>query len=218
MTPLSLAGRLGPATLLWSGFTLLLAVAACTSDAEAPRRADMRAASLADVQPSRPRTEAPRRADPRPARAAGRPAATRPDRSQTVFDTVEVSETPPALRPEPSAERRPELLAPPAAPRAPRDAAVAGSCDVRPAEGYCFAYTGGAWTPTAADAHCAAAPGATFRPDPCPTAGRVATCTFRRPSDPAREIVYTTYAPADLDLARLACPGVFAIVEQGNGK
>ena len=211
MTPLSLAGRFGSAALLRSGCILLLAVAACTSDAEAPPRV----ARLADARPGTPRPAVPSRADTRPApRAADRPPA-QADRSGVVFDTVAVAEAPPAPppRPEPSAEPRPEPPAPPAPPRAPRDATVAGSCDIRPAEGYCFAYTGPAWTPASADAHCAAAPGATFRAAPCPTTGRVATCTFRRPSDPSREIVYTTYAPADLDLARLACPGVFAVVE-----
>ena len=90
---------------------------------------------------------------------------------------------------------------------------------MRPAEDYCFAYSGSAWTPDDAGAHCDDAPGASFRDGPCPTAGRIATCTFRRASDPGREIVYTTYAPADadlrsaLDLARLACPGTFETVE-----
>ncbi|HEX8299820.1 MAG TPA: hypothetical protein VF594_11730, partial [Rubricoccaceae bacterium] len=125
---------------------------------------------------------------------------------------------PPATRPP---DRRPPDRRPSGPPSDPRPAAPspAGSCDVRPAESYCFAYTGPAWTPEAASVNCVAAPGATFRTAACPTAGRIATCTFRRPSDPDRELVYTTYAPADgdlraaLTLARLACPGTFEAVE-----
>ena len=132
------------------------------------------------------------------------------DRPPVVFDTVEAPRPVPTPAPPPP----PEPLAPPTLPPAapPARPGVAGSCDVRPDESYCFAYTGTGWTPASAAAHCAVAPDATFRPAPCPTAGRIATCTFRRPSDPSREIVYTTYAPADLDLARLACPGVFEVI------
>lgn len=83
---------------------------------------------------------------------------------------------------------------------------------MRPAEAYCFAYAGPAWTPAAASANCAGAPGATYRAAPCPTTGRIATCAYRRASEPDRELVYTTYAPADLDLARLACPGTFTVL------
>jgi hypothetical protein len=146
--------------------------------------------------PEPPRAEAPRTAPPRP------PAGSRPPVGRSL-----------ATRPP---DRRPATRPPEPRPPAP---ALAGSCDVRPAESYCFAYTGPAWTPDAASANCAAAPGATFRTAACPVSGRIATCTFRRPSEPDRELVYTTYAPADadlrsaLDLARLACPGTFEPVE-----
>ncbi len=144
-----------------------------------------------------------------------------------VFDTVAPPRLdPPVAAPSRSAEPAPRPLAPrPPAPTARPPARAAAHppdpgldtptarCDVRPAEGYCFAYTGPAWTPATAAANCASAPGATFRATACPTSGRIATCTFRRPSDPDRELVYTTYAPANLDLARLACPGTFEPVE-----
>ena len=84
---------------------------------------------------------------------------------------------------------------------------------MRPTEGYCFAFTGETWTPSAARSQCGAAPDAAYTPAACPLAGRVATCTFERPSQPGREIVYTYYAPYDPRLAELACPGAFVRVE-----
>ena len=84
---------------------------------------------------------------------------------------------------------------------------------MRTTEGYCFAFTGESWTPSAARSQCAAAPDAAYAPATCPLDGRVATCTFERPSQPGREIVYTYYAPYDPRLAELACPGTFARVE-----
>ena len=132
------------------------------------------------------------------------------DASDMVFEPAEPPEpvvqipTRP-LPPRPSPEPAP-LPAP-----APRS--QAGRCDVRETEGYCFAYTGEAWTPADARAQCTAAPGARFADAACPLADQVATCTFERSSAPGREIVYTYYAPYDLSLAELACPGSFARVE-----
>ena len=142
-----------------------------------------------------------------------------------VFDTTEPPEVvvripdaapprgpapgPERREPEPTRPERPERPPPPAPPgRGP-----SGSCNVRATEGYCFAYTGAGWSPRSARANCAGAPGATFDPGACPLDDRIATCAFRRPSAPEREILYTYYAPADLVLAELACPGTFTEVE-----
>ena len=111
---------------------------------------------------------------------------------------------------------RPERARPERPPAAPPGRGPSGSCDVRATEGYCFAYTGAGWSPRSARANCAGAPGATFDPGACPLGDRVATCAFRRPSEPDREILYTYYAPADLVLAELACPGTFTPVEDGG--
>ena len=137
-----------------------------------------------------------------------------------VFDTTEppevvvqipdVPDAAPPRGPQPSPEPRPEPLPP-----APPGGGPSGSCDVRATEGYCFAYTGAGWSPRSARANCAGAPAATFGPGACPLADRVATCAFRRPSEPDREILYTYYAPTDLALAELACPGTFTVVERG---
>ena len=132
------------------------------------------------------------------------------DAAPIVFDTTEPPEqvvqipnrptpTPPDPEPEPS-------------PPPPPDAGPSGSCDVRASEGFCFAYTGSGWTPQSARAHCADAPNATFSGGSCPLRDRIATCTFRRPSDPSRELVYSYYEPYDLGLAELACPGTFTRV------
>lgn len=195
------AARSRPALLL---ATLTLAsLGACARDAPAPPPTRVPAPTRAAATPP------PRRPPPPDTLAARtpRPAA-------MVFDTV----APPRPAPAP-----PETPKTPEAPRAPRPAAPprvatrppgpAGSCDVRPAETYCFAYAGPAWTPASAAANCAGAPRATFRTEPCPTPGRIATCVFRRDSEPDRELVYTTYAPASLDLARLACPGTFTVID-----
>ncbi len=80
---------------------------------------------------------------------------------------------------------------------------------MRQTEGFCFAYTGSGWTPASARDHCGAIPNAAFAGSTCPLQDRIATCTYRRPSDPARELVYTYYEPYDLALAELACPGSF---------
>ena len=227
-TPVRLPARRRPAALLRSGLALLLATctAACGRDAASPRATEAPRTVVAppEARPARP-------VPPR------RPAATRPtDPAPIVFDTVAPPEAPRAEAPPPPrtaptrplAATRPPVRPPvrPSAGPEPRTsppratpAAPAGSCDVRPAESYCFAYTGPAWTVEAASVNCVGAPGATFRTATCPTAGRIATCTFRRPSEPDRELVYTTYAPANgdlksaLDLARLACPGTFEAVE-----
>lgn len=132
-----------------------------------------------------------------------------------VFDTTEPPEVVVQIPdpPEP-APRGPEpATEPPPRPPAPPGRGPSGSCDVRETEGYCFTYTGAGWTPRAARANCAAAPAATFGPGACPLANRIATCAFRRAGEPDREILYTYYAPGDLALAELACPGTFTVTE-----
>lgn len=131
------------------------------------------------------------------------------DAAETVFDTTEppevVVEIPPLPPPAPPPPRPDPAPPPPEGP--------VGSCDVRATEGYCFAYTGDAWTPEAARTQCDAAPEATFTAGTCPSADRTATCTFERDSAPGREIVYTYYAPYDPALAAIACPGRFERIE-----
>lgn len=155
---------------------------------------------------------------PRPAAPAEADRPTRPDSPPPiVFDTTEPpevvvqipgpSEPAPAPRPEP----RPEPPRP--QPPTPPGGGPSGSCDVRETEGYCFAYTGAGWTPGAAEANCGRAPASAYGPGACPLADRIATCAFRRPSEPDREILYTYYAPADLMMAELACPGTFTVTE-----
>ena len=142
------------------------------------------------------------------------------DRAEVVFDTlepeparrVEIPEPAPPPRPQPTPRSTPEPEPPPLPPPAPAPP-VAGSCDVRESESFCFAYTGATWSTEAAEANCAEAPGSTFSVRECPAEGRIATCVFRRGEAPARQIVYTYYAPYDLGLARLACPGRFTEVE-----
>ncbi|MEL6616226.1 MAG: hypothetical protein AAFQ43_10835, partial [Bacteroidota bacterium] len=143
------------------------------------------------------------------------------DAAEAVFDTleppqrqtIEIAEAPqptppPRPTPTPVPDPIPEPL-PPLAPVAP----VAGSCDVRESESYCFTYTGATWSAAAAEQNCSEAPEATFRPAECPSEGRIATCVYRRGEAPAREIVYTYYEPYDLGLARIACPGRFTEVD-----
>ena len=152
----------------------------------------------AETRPSPPR-EAPV--------ASPAPLASAPDvrPAPIVFDTTEPA--PPSVeipvRPPPPAPRP----APPPAPPPPTTAP--GSCDVRETESFCFAYTGAGWTVDDAEAQCREAPSSRYLTGACPTAGRIATCTFRRPSDPTLEVVYTYYAPHDLGLAEVACPGEF---------
>ncbi len=83
---------------------------------------------------------------------------------------------------------------------------------MRESEGFCFAYTGSGWTPRTARENCAGAPNSSFGAGSCPLQGRIGTCTFHRPSDPSRELVYTYYEPYDVGLAELACPGTFTRV------
>lgn len=129
------------------------------------------------------------------------------DAAPIVFDTTEpaepIVEIPPR-RPPPTTEP-----APPRPPPPPPRGGPSGSCDVRETEGFCFAYTGDGWTPQEAEDHCAAAPNAAFQFGTCPLLGRIATCAFRRASEPDHEIVYTYYEPYDVALAELACPGTF---------
>jgi hypothetical protein len=194
--------RSAPAVLLRSGLVLLVvSAAACGPDAGTPGPP----AAARPVQPA-PRPRPSGTARPPPTAPLAGPARPEP----VVFDTVEPPEAVqriPPPPPPPSSHDRGRPVPP------PRPPGPSGSCDVRETENYCFTYTGPGWTPETAVINCSAAPRAAFRDGPCPEAGAVATCTFRRPSEPTREIVYTTYAPADLDLARLACPGTFATVE-----
>ena len=221
-TPLT-AARVRPAVFLLLATGTL--ACGCRRDA-APAERPGAPPRVADVRPGTDRRPAlpPPRALDTPSTAPASPV----DPAAMVFDTVAPPR--PAPRPDVPAPRpsapRPTAQRPPAPPTPDRPPdrpagpdASAASCDVRPAEGYCFAYTGPAWSASSAAANCASAPGATFRAAPCPTAGRIATCTFRRASDPDRELVYTTYAPAGadlrsaLDLARLACPGTFEVAD-----
>ena len=163
---------------------------------------------------------APTREPPAATGGAERP----PGPPAIVFDTTEPPEVVvqipkpepdpprPAVEPDPEPPPRPRPPRPRPPPPPPRGG-PSGSCDVRATEGYCFAYTGAGWTPASARANCDGAPSATFGPGACPLADRIATCAFRRPSEPDREILYTYYAPADLLMAELACPGTFTVVE-----
>ena len=154
----------------------------------------------AETRPIAPRERA---ASPPVARGADLESPPRPD--PIVFDTTEPR--PPAVeipvRPPP-----PAPLPVPTPPPAPL-AAAPGSCDVRQTESFCFAYTGAGWTAEDAEAQCAEAPSSRYLARSCPTDGQIATCIFRRPSAPTLEVVYTYYAPYDLGLAEVACPGEF---------
>lgn len=170
---------------------LLLLVAGCGSD-PAPRSAPNEPLAADADDSARP-----------PTPFSGAPA---------VFDTTEPPEQVVQIvpRPEPPPAARPDPTPPaPRPPPPPASGGPSGSCDVRGSEGFCFTYTGAGWSPRDARANCAEAPGADFSPGTCPTEGRIATCAFRRPSAPDREIVYTYYEPFDPVLAELACPGTF---------
>ena len=187
-----------------------LALAACRADPPAPEPPDARPPAEAALDP--PTGVLPETTE------AVRPAPAPPtpfDAATVVFDTSEPPERvvriPP--RPTPTPPRPTPRPTPPARPPAPDTRGPSGSCDVRASEGYCFAFTGDAWTPDAARGRCAAAPSAAFDPGTCPLADRVATCAYERPSTPGREIVYTYYAPYDIALAELACPGTFTRIE-----
>lgn len=147
-----------------------------------------------------------------PAGSLGRPAPPTPfDAEPIVFDTVEppeqVVQIPP--RPDPTPSLPAPSPTPTRPPPPPPGGGPSGSCDVRATEGYCFTYTGPGWTPAEAEANCDAAPSADFSPGTCPLTDRIATCVYQRSSAPEREIVYTYYAPHDVGLAELACPGAF---------
>jgi hypothetical protein len=154
------------------------------------------------------------RTEPDPDAAAPEaPAAPAPpaDEGPAPSDALEPPETVVEIAPRPAPPPAPDPE--PAPPPPPPASGPSGSCDVRATEGFCFTYTGPGWTPREAAANCDAAPGARFGPGTCPLDGRVAACAFRRPSAPDREIVYTYYAPYDLGLAELACPGAFTRLE-----
>ena len=150
---------------------------------------------------------------PEPAPEAGPPPVDTVrlgDDVPTPFDdALVVDSTEPPERVVEIVPRTTPPVLPPPRPPAPPPRGPSGSCDVRGTEGFCFAYTGDGWTPRTAEAHCDEAPEAAYRGGACPLAGRVATCTFARPSDPTLEIVYTYYEPYDAGLAELACPGDF---------
>ena len=178
----------------------LLVLAGCARGS-----ADEPAAPLAESDaPERPAPEAdaPRGAD------APDEAETVFDGAEVVFDTLEPEPRPPVEIPEPAPPPpRPQPAPRPAPPPPPPGPPVAGSCDVRETEGFCFAYTGTGWDLAEAEGGCAEAPSSTFAPEACPQEGRIGTCVFTRDDGTDRRIVYTYYAPYDLDLARLACIG-----------
>ena len=141
------------------------------------------------------------------------------ERSAMVFDTTEPPPVPVVIQPRPPPPPEP---APRPAPRPPEptprppEPAASGSCDVQDTESFCFAYTGDGWSRQAAREHCDAAPDSRYRPATCPSENAVATCRFTRDGAPTLEIVYTYYAPYDLMLAELACPGDFERIENGG--
>ena len=174
------------------------------------RRLLLLSALLAACGPPDPPPEPRRVAEAPPGSTAADPP-TPFDAADAAFEPTEPPEQtvqfPP--RPAPPPARPPPRPAPPPVPlRGP-----SGSCDVRATEGFCFTFSGAGWTPDAARAQCDAAPQAAFGPGTCPLLGRVATCAFEPPDEPGREIVYTYYAPYELALAELACPGTFTALE-----
>lgn len=142
------------------------------------------------------------------------------ERSAMVFDTTEPPPVPVVIQPRPppppEPAPRPAPRPPEPTPRPPEPAAASGSCDVQDTESFCFAYTGDGWSRQAAREHCDAAPDSRYRPATCPSENAVATCRFTRDGAPTLEIVYTYYAPYDLMLAELACPGDFERIENGG--
>lgn len=84
-----------------------------------------------------------------------------------------------------------------------------GSCDKRPAEPLCYAFTGPGWTAEGAQNECRGAIGGTYGVGACPTARRIGECVYRPGGDAEREVVYTFYAPQDPLLAEGICPGTF---------
>ena len=196
-------------------FALLLPpLAGCGREAtpgaspEASRERDRNASSPPEADPF----------DPPLAEGRLRPQAeTVFDAAEAVFDTLEPRyrpgiEIPVAPRPRPRPRPTPPPIPEPGPPSLPPPSPsppVAGSCDVRSTEGFCFTYTGATWDRQTAENHCAAAPNSSFQAGECPAERRIATCVFRRGEAPARQIVYTYYEPYDLDLARIACPGRF---------
>ena len=136
------------------------------------------------------------------------------DAADVVFDTIEPPEQIVQFPPRPAPLPQPRPVPPaPRPPAPPPPDAPSGSCDVRASEGYCLAFAGRGWTQREARSVCDAAPDSRFGPGACPLADRIATCAFEQPSAPGQEIVYTYYAPYDLALAELACPGRFTRIE-----
>ena len=173
------------------------------------------AAALAGCGPDASPPAAPESLQERPAVAQRGLPDTPPtpfDASDVVFEPAAPEEPPESvvqIPPRPPPPPAPRLLPPPP----PASRGPSGSCDVRASEGFCFAFTGDGWTPPAARAQCDAVPEAAFGPGACPLADRIATCAFERPSAPDREIVYVYYAPYELALAELACPGTFTVLD-----
>ena len=197
---------------------LALALAACGApEQNAPAPSNPADAASPDIANDEPiRLDGTRDDDPVP---------TVFDRAQIVFDSIEPPPAPPVQIPDPRPPPRPRpapprerpvpvpIPAPPPLPAPSPAPPVAGSCDVRESAGYCFSYTGAAWTARGAETHCAEAPASSFLGAECPVQGRAATCVFRRSGDSSREIVYTYYTPTDLAVAELACPGQFTVID-----
>lgn len=83
------------------------------------------------------------------------------------------------------------------------------ACDVRASFGFCYEFTGSAWTDMEAENACLSAPEAVFLADGCPQQDRVATCTLVPEEDPGKDQLYVYYEGADLATARDGCAGTF---------
>lgn len=84
-----------------------------------------------------------------------------------------------------------------------------GSCDKRPSEPLCYAFTGPAWTAESAQNECSGVIGGTYGTETCPTAQRIGECVYRPGGEAEREVVYTFYAPQDPLIAEGICPGTY---------
>lgn len=180
--------------------TLALLVTSCSSDTspEPPAELASGARDLADSVLVEPEDDPP----------------TPFDAGEAVFDTMEPPEQTVEFPPRPTPPPPAPLPVPPPTPApTPQPVEGAGSCDIRGGESYCMSFSGQGWTSADARAVCDGAPDATFSAGACPLADRIATCAFVPPEGENREIVYTYYAPYDLALAELACPGTFTRIE-----
>jgi len=128
--------------------------------------------------------------------AADTPNAPSPDTGPR--DSTSPSATPPAVPATPSADTLTVA-----------EAVRPGSCDKRPAEPLCYAFTGAAWTVEGAQNECLGAIGGTYGTAACPTSNRIGECVYRPGGDAEREVVYTFYAPQDPLIAEGICPGTY---------